>query len=881
MRQRLSEMLAGLRKHLGLIIFVAVCVIGPAVAQVLVAYVPDIPKGTFSLFDGMGSGTLQGENQEWFLTDEPEILVTGIIRPIQLVESVALEINGQPYDDVPLTLWGPGGFRTQIPLEQGESVILASAPLGSRRAAHVLYVPEQPPPSSRAMSVTLSSDQASVVYTASYPRDAYDEGLLELPAGALEASVFIRRVFYAGAIDYSGTLPLALATEFALNEDTAVLKIIGTLSDRQYNEANVDRILHLTPQSTVPTVVALNLDQVLVRAVQQPAPTAWRTHRLQWVDPTQPIAVEYEPLQESGATWLQALWAGIQGAAGRISQTLNQVALPLVPLVPFLWLLLPGSLRRMGPTLARGRRNTLLVLTLLMWLVPIAAYVLPFPRILRSLLSGLLGIFGMADSVPLLPRYLAELSLWGASLSYALLLPLAYGLTAAGAEGRGGWVRWLGLILGAVLLNVLLLLGEGYLSLLLFPAAVLVLLVWAWLMSEISGPGRSRFRKLLSSWSVVAGLATVILALSYPFTATATRFEPAEGWQLRHWAQFYFILGPMLLPYTIFPAVMPLLKTSRSDRVPAGRARPRRLVGMVFFAVYVIGFLGAGFGSVEWIPFNLVPFIVAVLWVYPGLIERTAGWSFSRTEEAHKALDARPDRATGLRQEQWEAKYGKTEDEQGGKAGGLPEDYDVRKTIFGFGPTSNPWENAKISLSCGLILTSGLFLLYAPFILERAGDLVSTPFPILQILGVLILPFFAKWLLASFLLGYFFPYIRGGSGLQKGLVLAAGIVLCTLPSNALLLGGTAGDPLALLWEAGQTILFLSALGLWAFDWNTARRFGLGWSDVLSAEGLTATAPFLSSLVAAVGGVASSIISGRVDEIIQSVLELLLRGAPPF
>jgi hypothetical protein len=50
---------------------------------------------------------------------------------------------------------------------------------------------------------------------------------------------------------------------------------------------------------------------------------------------------------------------------------------------------------------------------------------------------------------------------------------------------------------------------------------------------------------------------------------------------------------------------------------------------------------------------------------------------------------------------------------------------------------------------------------------------------------------------------------------------------------------------------------------------------------MSAEGLTATAPLLSSLVAAVGAVVSSIITGRVDEIIKTVLELLLKGAPPF
>jgi hypothetical protein len=870
MRQRLSEMLAHLRKHLGLIVFVIACVIGPAVAQVLVASVPAIPKGTFSLFDGMGSGKLQWEGEEWFLTEEPEILVTGLIRPVQLAESVELEINGQSFEDEPLTLWGPGGFRALVPVEEGENVVLARAPWGSRRAAHILYISDQITPSSRALSVTLATDQASAIYSVSYPRAAYDEGLLQLPTDALSADLFIRRAFYSGQSDPSGSQPLALATEFALEEDAAVVRVKGTLSDSRYNETNVDRILRLTPQLDVPTTVSLNLEQIVVRTVHQSTPTTWRATRLQWIDPTQPIAVEYEPLQGTGATWLQDLWAGIQDAAGRIGRTLNVVALPVVPLVPFLWLLLPDSLRGIGSTASREKRNTLLVLTLLMWLVPITAYVVPFPRILRSLVGDLL-----------LPRYPPELSLWGASLAYAFLLPLAYRITIAGTEGRGGWIRWFALVLGAVLLNLLLLLGEGYLSLLLFPAAALVLLVWAWLMSEISSPGRSRFRKLISSLPVVAGVVVAILVLSYPFSATATRYEPAEGWQLRHWAQFYFILGPLLLPYTIIPAVMPLLKASRSDRVSAGRARPRRFVGMLFFAVYVIGFLGAGFGSVGWIPFNLVPFVIAVLWVYPSLVERSRGWGFSSSEEVQKALDARPDRLSKLRQEQWEAKYGKAAGGQAGTASGLPDDYNVRKAVFTFGPTRNPWENAKLSLGYGVVLTSGLFLLYAPFILGRAGELTSTPFPILQILGVLILPFFAKWLLASFLLGYFFSYIRGNTGLQKGLVLAAGIILCTLPSNALLLGGTMGDPLALLWEAGQTILFLSALGLWAFDWNTARRYGLGWSDVMSAEGLTATAPFLSSLVAAIGGVASSIISGRVDEIIKSVLELLLKGAPPF
>jgi hypothetical protein len=869
--------LMGLRKYLGLVLFVVVCLIGPALAQVIVSRVPAIPKGTFSLFEAMAGGTAHVESTQWYLAQESEILVTGIIRPTQSAAAVSLEINGESYTEEPMTLWGPGGFRTRVPLVPGATTVLARGPWGSRAAVHILYTPEQPLPIARSISMTLSAERASVAYTAVYTRDAYAQGALDLPSSAVDNSLFVRRVFYPDATEYSPQ-PADLAPSLLVGEDV-VVTVSGDLAGRQYSGGNVNRILGLTPRSGLPTTVTLLLDGVYMAVLPRPAPTDWRGEQLRWVDPAEPIAVQYELRSDlqPGGTWLRDLWTNLQGGAGRVSSALNLILLPLVPVVPFLWLLHPRGGGRLGAVRERERRNLLLVLVLLMWLVPIAAYIVPFPRILHRLLGDLwLGGAASSDVEPLLPRYPPEVSLWGASLAYILLLPWAYRL----GSGEGRFVRagWIGLALAALLLNLLLLLIEGYLSLTFFPAAAAVLLIWTWLLCEIGRPGRSQFRRVFGSWSTGIGLAVAVLVLAVPFPDTASGYDAAVGWQPRHWAQFYFTLGALLLPYTIFPALLPLLKGTRSDRVPASRARPRRSLGLLLFATYVIGFLGAGLGSAQWIAFNLIPFAVAVLWVYPGLVERGSEWDFLGDDAARTELDARPISAAELRRAQWDAKGAGG---QAGAATGLPDGYQARKAVFALGPTGRPWENAKLSVGHGLMLSLVLFSMYSPFILSRAGELASTPFPLLQVLGSLVLPFFAKWLLASFLLGYFFSYIRGESGLQKGLVLALGMVLCTLPSNALLLGGTMGDPLALLWEAGQTILFLSALGLWAFDWNTARRYGLGWSDVLSAEGLGATAPFLSSLVAAISGVASSIISGRADEIIRSVLELLLRGAPPF
>jgi len=176
-------------------------------------------------------------------------------------------------------------------------------------------------------------------------------------------------------------------------------------------------------------------------------------------------------------------------------------------------------------------------------------------------------------------------------------------------------------------------------------------------------------------------------------------------------------------------------------------------------------------------------------------------------------------------------------------------------------------------------LSAGLFVAYAPLLFARTGGFLEASFPVLQVLGALVLPFFAKWLLAAFVLGYFFPYIRGANGLQKGLVSAIGIVACTLPGNLLLLSDTAGAPLTLVWDAGQTILFLTVLGFWAFDLNTARRYGMGWRGLLEEYGLSFLAPYLSSAGGAIGLAITGVVTGRAKGIVESLLEPML-DVPP-
>ena len=887
------KMMKGLKSQIGLTLFIAACVISPGLMQLVIAYTPSFSKGTFSLFEAIGSGRFYSvENRRMYqLAYEDEIMVSGRILPRQLAERVSLEINGERYLGS-LKLDGWGGFRARVPLKDYENTIVAHGPWGSHAAVYVFYLPKRdpalnPPPVPRTVSLTLSPKQASVTYTATYSeRNGDMQDFIDLQSEALGGDLFVKRVFYPNNDDFTGWEFSVLSTSFARDKDARVVTASGTLSGRKYIPENVSRILGVTPQpDDVPdaqTTIILNLDHISLISPPRPWPNTWQGNTLQWNDPSEPITIKYgrEAVTEFGPASVERLAAGIQRAIAQINDKLNRLLLPIIPIIPFVWILLSAKLGPSTGVSDWAKRRPLFVLALLMWLVPGVALVVPFAEIIHhKIFKVYLPALGF--SVPPLPKYPPELPLWASSLTYCILLFFACRLSVQqGTTGRAGWAKWLALILAAFFLSACFVFFEGYIPILLFPMAILVLGIWIWLICELYSPGQSQFRKTFGSWPARIGLAVVLMLLACPISATMSTFSPAEGWQPQHWAQFYFILGPFLLPYTIFAGLAPILRARRSDQVPPDRARACRLLGRLIFAAYVIGFLGGGLGGLQ---FTFIPFLVAVLWIYPYLVERTKGWDFLRPADAKEELDKRPAQIADLRRKQWKAKEEakrKAKEEEKGMHGGLPKEYDARRAIFAFGPTKRPWENAKLSCLYGLILSTMLFLAYSPLIFERAVRVLNTPFPVLQILGVFVLPFFAKWLLAAFLLGYFFPYIRGFNGLQKGLVLAIGILVCTLPINALLLHGMMGDPLALLWDAGQTILFLTILGFWAFDLNTVRRYGLGWADLLREHGLSFVVPYLSTIAAAIGGAAISVITGRAETIVKSVLELVLRGAPP-
>jgi hypothetical protein len=620
----------------------------------------------------------------------------------------------------------------------------------------------------------------------------------------------------------------------------------------------------------------------------------------------------------------------IRQVIDRISRWLKDLFLPLVPTVSFLWLLiiLP-RIGQIGQQASRERRNLLLWLALGMWLLPIlGGYMVSVAQLIKD------RIYAAGISPAPLPRYLPDLGLLATSFSYCMLAPLVYGSSFRPAKrGSARWFRYLAFALAALSLSGGVILLEGYILqqwLALILMSLLVLGVWTWLSLELCCPGGALWRELLSSWSARFGLVAGLTLLAYPFTAAVHTISATEGWQLRYWTLFYFILGPLLLPYSALAALIPILRDRLRERMPVDKLG--RNLGRLVFAVFVVGFLGAGLGTSQWFALNLIPFLLAAVWIFPLLLKPPAWGESPLAARARKELDKRPVGPAEMRRRQWEAreeaKRAAKQEKAGGGAkppeqategvpqthlarmitafmsaaakfwsgraakperprepetssGQLPEDYDTRRVIFAFGPSKDFWENVMLACRYGAVLTTALFLAYLPLILERADQLINTPFPLLQMLGVLVLPFFARWILASFLLGCFFPWIRGATGLQKGLVLGAGIVACTLPSNILFLSATTDTLLALLWDAVQTILFLTFLGLWAFDVNTIKRYGLGWKDLLREHGLSFVVSYLSIIGGAIGTAATTVVTGQFEAVVRSALTLSLRGAPPL
>jgi hypothetical protein len=192
--------------------------------------------------------------------------------------------------------------------------------------------------------------------------------------------------------------------------------------------------------------------------------------------------------------------------------------------------------------------------------------------------------------------------------------------------------------------------------------------------------------------------------------------------------------------------------------------------------------------------------------------------------------------------------------------------------VFAFGPDSTAWASGLRGASFGLLPT-------LPWIIVALWQLVNQP------RSTELYPFWValqgglatvlSWALIGFLFGYFYPYIRGDSGLAKSAWLFVGVVT-PISLVAMTRISSVDEKRALILWIAQVCIQLVTLGLFAFDYATLRRNGFrGWGLVFEVHDLPVVSLSISSFLIALGVAVTTSLQSGAANLIGLALRLIL------
>lgn len=183
-------------------------------------------------------------------------------------------------------------------------------------------------------------------------------------------------------------------------------------------------------------------------------------------------------------------------------------------------------------------------------------------------------------------------------------------------------------------------------------------------------------------------------------------------------------------------------------------------------------------------------------------------------------------------------------------------DRELSNHPLAFGPKSTAWKNGLHGAQWAALLALPWYII---FIIEfLRGSSFSSSYPLLDFLLDLLI-IFSRWASIGFVLGYFFPYLRGDSGLEKGLWLALALIVTSLPLYFLF------NDIAIEWRATlvwalQVLAQCLLLGLIAFDYTTVREERRGFHLLLELHGMRSLGLWTATLIAAIGTSAVTLLS---------------------
>jgi hypothetical protein len=191
-------------------------------------------------------------------------------------------------------------------------------------------------------------------------------------------------------------------------------------------------------------------------------------------------------------------------------------------------------------------------------------------------------------------------------------------------------------------------------------------------------------------------------------------------------------------------------------------------------------------------------------------------------------------------------------------------------------PHATAWENGLHGALFGAVF--GLPWIAFGLASLLRYPMIHSPHPLLD-LGSDVVLLILRWVVAGFLLGYFYPYLRGRSGLMKGFYLFLALTLPTIPFG-ILQHTTAGQWQPTLFLYRETFIHCMLLGLFAFDFAVLRLAGFkDWRLLFELHGLPALGISLSSLAVAIGAAITTLLSSQLSSLVGAALRVALPAAP--
>ncbi|MGD8792354.1 MAG: hypothetical protein PVF47_07345 [Anaerolineae bacterium] len=203
------------------------------------------------------------------------------------------------------------------------------------------------------------------------------------------------------------------------------------------------------------------------------------------------------------------------------------------------------------------------------------------------------------------------------------------------------------------------------------------------------------------------------------------------------------------------------------------------------------------------------------------------------------------------------------------------QDRPIKGLALAFGPYRSAWKNGLHGARYALLFAVPWLLLYLRDFLT--GSMPQQTYPIWAF-ALALLTIVARWAAYGFFFGYFYPYLRGANGLQKGLGLFLCTVLPAVPIMALYRTTADAWQASLFW-ALQVFIHCMLLGLVAFDWSILRQGRYDWRMLFEVHGLPSVGVSVSSIVVAIGAAITTLMTSQATNLVTMALRFIIPQFP--